>query len=219
MNWTATIRDGGGTRHGPTRSEAMWWVIHEMMRRGYAFAAIEAVLLDHKNGISQHIYDQPEPCRYVRRQIAEAKKKIHLAIDEDKGKPYASPNNIRIALLKLGVTLRYDSFADRVIIKGLADFGPVLDDAAVLRLWVVFAQRFRLTLTRPWSVTSSWIRRGLKLPPCARLSRRSHVGWCQTRGWLADHLWRRQEGRLHARHRYALARGSGAACAAAGLQI
>jgi len=103
-----TIRDGGGTRHGPTRSEAMWWVVHEMMRRGYALPAIEAVLLDHKNGISQHIYEQPEPRRYVKRQVAEAKKKIALASTED-GKPYASANNIRIAMLKMGITPRYDS--------------------------------------------------------------------------------------------------------------
>jgi hypothetical protein len=40
------------------RSERVWWVINEMFRRGYRSAFILAVLLDKKNKISAHIYDQ-----------------------------------------------------------------------------------------------------------------------------------------------------------------
>jgi hypothetical protein len=70
-----TIRDGGGQRHGQSRSEAMWFVVNEMLKRGYAPTVIVSTLLDRKNAISQHIYDQADPIRYAHRQVNEAKKK------------------------------------------------------------------------------------------------------------------------------------------------
>ena len=56
------------------RSERVWWVINEMFRRGYRAEFILAVLLDKKNKISAHIYDQGgrTPREYAQRQIDEA---------------------------------------------------------------------------------------------------------------------------------------------------
>ena len=53
-----------------------------------------------------------------------------------------SIKNIRIALAKMGVTLRYDQFALQDEIEGLKGFGPSMDDAAINRLWVEMDQRF-----------------------------------------------------------------------------
>src|SRR5262245_44099697 len=92
--------------------------------------------------ISSHIYDQAQPERYARRQVSDAKKKAELSVNEN-GKPYISQNNIRIALLKLGVTVRHDRFADRVLLDGLEEFGPTLDDAAMTRLRLKMEQRFK----------------------------------------------------------------------------
>jgi predicted P-loop ATPase len=46
--------------------------------------------------------------------------------------------------MKLGVTVRYDRFADRTLIEGLEDFGPALDDAAMTRLRLTMDRRFHL---------------------------------------------------------------------------
>jgi predicted P-loop ATPase len=118
-----------------------------MFRRGYSARSIVATVFDRTNKISEHIYDQSNPRRYAEKQVRDAKKQITFSRDED-GKPHKTQANIRIALLKLGVTLRYDQFADRTLIDGLQDFGPVLDDAACDRIWLLFDQQFKLHVSK-----------------------------------------------------------------------
>jgi hypothetical protein len=134
------IRTGGDLPAGQ-RSELVWWVINELLRYGYRAAHVEAVLLDRRNGIAAHIYDQSNPRAYAKRQIKQAIGKIDFWRG-DKGVPYVTPSNICVALLKLGVTITYDSFADRTLIDGLKDFGPALDDGAVTRIWLQLIRRF-----------------------------------------------------------------------------
>lgn len=143
----SVIREGEGGRFGGDRSKAVWFVINEMLRRGYRSEAIVAVLLDRANRVSDHIYDQSRPHSYVERQVAEARAEITLDTDEE-GSPKKSPNNICIALLKLGVRVRYDQFADRVLIDGLPGFGPALDDPAEVRLLFTFGRRFGLAVPK-----------------------------------------------------------------------
>jgi Virulence-associated protein E len=133
-----TIRDGAPIGQ---RSERVWYVINEMLRRGYQPMLVVKTLLNRRNGVSTHIYDQPNPSEYAKRQVAEAIEKINLKRGEG-GTPYSTPGNIRIALLKMGVEITYDAFADRMLIAGLDDFGPALDDAAILRIWFLLDQRF-----------------------------------------------------------------------------
>jgi hypothetical protein len=128
------------------RSEKVWWVINEMFRRGYRVEAVLATLLDRRNKISAHIYDQQKPREYAERQIAEARSKVRLT--ESNSEILKTPSNICVALLKLGVTLRYDKFADRMLINGLPDFGPALEDAALDRLWLILDRRFRFRPTK-----------------------------------------------------------------------
>jgi hypothetical protein len=142
-----TIRDGGDKRHGQTRSEAVWWVINEMLRRGYQTDVIVKVLLDRRNRISDHVHDQRDAHTYVTRQIARAKSDLELSVN-NKGDPIPSPSNINIALLKAGITLRYDQFADRILINGLPGFGPMIEDGAVIRIKLMMQRRFRLMLTK-----------------------------------------------------------------------
>ena len=102
-------------------------------------------MLDKKNKISAHIYDQGArtPREYAQRQINEAKSKIGLSGNEQ-GVVFKTPANICVALLRLGIELRYDKFADRILIDGLPGFGPTLEDAALDRLWLDLGRRFRL---------------------------------------------------------------------------
>jgi hypothetical protein len=137
-----TIRQGEAGRFDGHRAQAEFYVINEMFRRGYTAKAIAKVLLDPANRISEKALGEANPAKYVLRQIAQAKKKIGFTVDE-RNKPRPSTDNIHIALLKLSVTLRYDKFADHILINGLPGFGPILDDAAVDRLWVLFEQRFK----------------------------------------------------------------------------
>jgi hypothetical protein len=139
-------------RHGryerfETKWHAVWFVIDEMLRRGYDDTAIVGVLLDRDNAISAQIYEQANPNAYAARQIARAKELIDFARDKD-GAPYKSPDNIRLALVKLGVTLRHDQFADRNLLDGLPGFAAALDDAAADRLWLQLDKRFHLAPPR-----------------------------------------------------------------------
>ncbi len=58
------------------------------------------------------------------------------------GLPISNQKNITLALRKLGVTVRYDTFGDREIVSGLDGYGPDLDDAAMVRLHLLIDQRF-----------------------------------------------------------------------------
>jgi Virulence-associated protein E-like domain len=127
------------------RSEAVWAVVNEMLRRGYRKEAIVQVLLDRNNGISEHIYDQSKPHEYAARQVEQAIEKIDFIYDKKGNIIPTAPANIRIALLKLGVSVRYDQFADRTLLDGLPAYGPVLEDAAVNHLWLQFKERLQFS--------------------------------------------------------------------------
>jgi hypothetical protein len=137
-----TIRDGGQKRYGdPQKAEL--WVVHEMLRRGHAAASIVKVLLDPHNRISDHASHQPDPDDYVRQLVANTTKGSGFATNQA-GVPYSNNQiNVRLALAKMGITVRYDQFAGGVLIDGLPNFGPALDDGALDRIWLQIEQRFQ----------------------------------------------------------------------------
>ena len=69
----ALIRDGCGDDFDGDRSRAVWYVIHQLLKRGDEPEDIVAVILDRNNGISAHIYDQKKPEAYARRQVEQAR--------------------------------------------------------------------------------------------------------------------------------------------------
>ena len=141
------IVEGCGDLFSGDRSKAVWHVCCELLRRGRSQATITATLLDRANGISAHVYDQAKPAEYAERQVARAADEITLTVS-DNGQAHKTQSNVRVALLKLRVALRHDTFADRTLIDGLPGFGPTLDDAAVDRLWLQAEQRFRLSMPK-----------------------------------------------------------------------
>lgn len=60
------------------------------------------------------------------------------------GVPNRTIRNARVALDRLGVTLRFDEFANRFPIDGLPGFGPALDDAAMTRMRLTIEERWGL---------------------------------------------------------------------------
>jgi predicted P-loop ATPase len=117
----ATIRDGiGNGTHDQDgegrRSGVVWWVIHEMIRRGYSQEGILKVILNRGYGISAHIYDQGRPYEYAEKQLVHASKILKFGID-NRSKPVPTMSNGHIAVWKLGYVFSYDEFGDRMIIQ------------------------------------------------------------------------------------------------------
>ena len=61
------------------KSNAVWFVVCEMLRQGYAGRSIVSTLLDRANKISVHVYAQAKPREYAEKQIANARAKIPSA--------------------------------------------------------------------------------------------------------------------------------------------
>ncbi len=88
------------------------WMVGQGMEPGH----ILSILLDPDFAISAHVLDQSNPMRAGRRQIARA---MAFVAEKDRGWPHADdegrpvrnhPNNIRYALLVLGVDARFNKF-------------------------------------------------------------------------------------------------------------
>ena len=62
-------------------------------------------------------------------------------------------NNVRIAVAQLGVEIRYDEFADRLLLTGLSGYGPVFDDRALDRLWILIDERFHFRPSKEFLMT------------------------------------------------------------------
>lgn len=141
------IREGESGEYGGDRSAAEFYVITEMLRRGYRPERIVVELTDRTNGISEKAYEQTDPRGYTERQVERGIEKLDFARN-DKGKPYGTQDNIRIALLMLDIQVQHDLFAGRDLIAGLEDFGPALDDATLTRLWLTLDKRFDLRVPK-----------------------------------------------------------------------
>ena len=71
-NLDKLIKDGCGQDFGGDRSRAVWYVINQLLSRGRAADDVVKILLDRANGISAHIYDQPDPAQFARKQVEKA---------------------------------------------------------------------------------------------------------------------------------------------------
>ena len=122
-----------------SRSEALWYVIKEMLKGPVPEVLIEHIVLDRDNGISEGVYAQKgNRLAFVRRQIAKAKLALQkFDVNPNTGVPIGtSSRNIRISVTQMGVDVRYNEFADNITIEGLPGFGPILQDPGMVRLWI-----------------------------------------------------------------------------------
>src|SRR3546814_17485474 len=95
----------------------------ELARRRVPPGLIVGILTDKTWGISAHVLDQKRPGDYAWRQVEKAYQAAEVEgepfqTDKD-GKPYANQHNIRLALSKMGVTVRHDKFAVRMLVEGV----------------------------------------------------------------------------------------------------
>ena len=121
----------------PSRSEAVFAVVCDLCRANVPDDLILGILTDPKYPISAHVKENGE-LTYARRQIERAREVVKDAFECDKdGNPYRnSQHNIRLAIRKLGASVRLDEFSGRELVTGLDGFGPMLDEAAATEMWL-----------------------------------------------------------------------------------
>ena len=88
-----------------------------------------------------------------------------------------SPLNVRIALAKLGVTLRFNRFSQEEVIEGLAGF-TIVRDEVVGRLRSIFELEFHFSPPKDlvFEVSQTW--RGATTFTPSSSTRRPQMGWC-----------------------------------------
>lgn len=106
------------------------------------------------------------------------------------GLPANTQGNVDVALRKLGIGLRYNVFSDEEMIDGLDGYGPVVDDPAVTRLWLLIDERYKFRLAKElfYDVLSERCRRRSFHPVREYLSRLSHDGTPRLNTWLVEYF-------------------------------
>jgi predicted P-loop ATPase len=100
-----------------------------------------------------------------------------------------SQYNIDLALKLLGVSVGYDSFSQKEVVRGLDGFGPKLDDAAVRRLNLLVDERFKFLCKTPffWDVLLDRARATRFHPVLDYLSPLKWDGVKRIDTWLVDY--------------------------------
>lgn len=101
-----------------------------------------------------------------------------------------SAANIRRLLAKMTVTVRYNEFTGRTEIVGLAGFGPLLDDAAILRLAVRAEDEYdmRVSTERVLEIVSDTARQNAYHPIKDYLGSLKWDGKPRVDTWITDYM-------------------------------
>lgn len=148
--------DPNNPGHFPSRSEMLLWVVCELVRAGIAPETIYSLLTDKRFKVSESVLEKGRGAdRYARRQIDRASAEVEsegAEFQEHEGKKLPTQHNARVFLHREGVRIRYNEFADRCVIEGLAGFGPHFDDKASTRLRLLARSKYQLGVSREdWS--------------------------------------------------------------------
>ncbi len=152
-------------RWGGDRSAAVFAVVCQLARCGTPSELTVGILTDRTWGISAHVLAQSRALDYAWRQVERAYREVEaegepFQTDKD-GKRLATQHNVRLALSKMGVSVRFDTFADRPTLEGLPGFGPHLDDAAMSRLWLRVIEEHHIKVGKDffWTVVEDAAKR------------------------------------------------------------
>lgn len=131
-----------------SRSAWVFDAVCQLLRCNVPDEVVFSILTDPEFGISESILEQGRNAeRYGLRQIERASKQIALDqlefVANEKGIPLPTQQNIRLAMHKLGVTVKHDVFRAKSLIDGLQGEGPFLDDSAMVRLRLLIQDRFQ----------------------------------------------------------------------------
>ncbi len=156
----AAIDTDGSEIGGGDRSKGAARITCELVRANCTDQQIASVLWHQP--ISDHFRDQADPNRAIQRFIAWARAEAEEFSLDSNGLPSkSSQHNIRLALRRLGVHVSHDVFQDRLLIEGLPECGPLLDDRAMERLWLTIDEKYRFRPVKDffWTVVGDEARR------------------------------------------------------------
>ena len=138
-----------GAKPKDDRSRWVFDVACSLVRRGVPDHVILSVLLDRDFRISDHLFDRKGDTRkYAVRQISRAKDRVALdeaefQVNKD-GQPLRqSQRNVEVALAKMGLLVKLDSFRNRMLVEGLEAADVVVDDRIMTRLRLETDRRFK----------------------------------------------------------------------------
>ena len=153
---------GAGVQHGKysSRNAILFGFLTKSIRKKVDDQVMIDACLDPKyqgKAIYEHCLENGG-AKYVRSQIERAKKTVSDSFEMGKGNvpKEKSQHNVKLALAKLNVSLRYDEFNDSMLIDGLKGHVKMID-AAVDKLWLLIDENFGMLppkdLFRPVLVT------------------------------------------------------------------
>ncbi len=127
----------------PSRSEAVFAATCGMIRVEVPDDVILSIITDDRFVISGHILKD----KSFEKRAARTLENAHKAVARSPGGSKASfqcdakgrilpknMHNIRLAVERLGLSVRYNRFSEETLLSGLDDVGPLLDDAALIRI-------------------------------------------------------------------------------------
>jgi len=169
----------------------MWADLCGRVRAGNTDEELRAWLLDREGPHAEHVFDQSDQQRYVNRQIARAREAVATNWERDgNGRIIVqSPQNVRVALAQLGIGLRYDAFADRMLIEGPVRYGSVVTEAALVAMRMDVIERFGFRPSKDffWDAVSDAARRNTFHPVRDHLEALSWDGQSRLDTWLIDY--------------------------------
>ena len=138
-----------GAKPKDDRSRWVFDVTCSLVRRGIPDHVILSVLLDRDFRISDHLFDRKGDTRkYAVRQISRAKERVALdeaefQVNKDGLPLKQSQRNVEVALAKMGLLVKLDSFRNRMLVEGLEVADVVVDDRIMTRLRLETDRRFK----------------------------------------------------------------------------
>lgn len=178
------------------RSDVVFDLCCNLCRRGVPAPLIAGIISDPAWPIAAHVVEKGgrDCTEYAWRQVERAAARVAADIEpfqaDKDGKPYANQYNIRLALTKMGVRVRYDRFADRPAITGLDGFGPHMDDAALTRMRLRMDEEHNLRITKEFfcDVVEDAARRDSFHPVVDYLASLTWDGTPRLDGWMTSYL-------------------------------
>ena len=167
------------------RSKAVFAMVGALLGHGVPEPIIVGVLTDAQWGISGHVRDQSNPVGYAWRQVEQS----GPAFARDRnGKIRPDQGNIRLALDKLGVRVRYNEFKQQATVEGLEGYGPRLDDDAQVHLRLLIEEKFRFVPAREYfaDVVRNEARKNAFHPLRERLVKLTWDGVPRIETWLIE---------------------------------
>ena len=138
------VRGGDPAPWEHDRSKMVWYVITNLIRRGWPDETILPFLLDPVYALSNHVRAQGDPRAYALRQLTRARGAVAEDWERDllgRLNP-RSQTNVRRALDELGARFSFDTFALKAYVNG---YGPLrrLDDDTAIDLRLAVDRQFR----------------------------------------------------------------------------